>query len=66
MPEGEASGAGGSSEDGNVESGRATRREGSEVWRFLDNSRHTRNIYSDTDAFRGSDDFDTVDSARRA
>ena len=66
VSEGDACNAGGSSVDGSVESGRATRKVRSLVWRLLDGSRHPRNIYSDSgDALR-NDDFDCVDFARRA
>ena len=66
VTEGDASRAGGSSADGSVDSGRATKREGSVVWRLPDGSWHPRNIYSDTDDSRGNDVFDSVDSARLA
>ena len=65
VPEGPSDSAGGSSEDGIVESGRATKRKGNAVWRLLDGSWHPRNIYNVSDDPRDIDALDSADSARR-
>ena len=48
VPEGGSEGSGGGFEDGSIESGRATRQNGSAIWRFPDGYRHPRNIYNDS------------------
>ena len=57
--------ANGSSSDGSVESGRATRREGSTVWRFPGGSWHPRNIYNVPGTSNDCDSADDIDPARR-
>jgi hypothetical protein len=62
----ESPATGGSSTDGSVESGRATRREGSTVWRLPGGTWHPRNIYNVSGDPNDCDRADSFDPARRS
>ena len=64
VPEGPADWDEGSSGDGSVESGRATRREDIAIWRLPNGSRHPRNIYNDSGDTYDFDYVDYIDPAR--
>ena len=66
VPEGPTDDEGGSSRDGSVESGRATKREGSVVWRLPSGSWHPRNIFNVSGDSHDFDCVDSIDPARRS